>query len=118
MDAQDNGTRSQIETQSKSKMKKILLVFAVTTAVLLLVFSAAEQYAERSAIPRYCTDQTGVIERVGIILTTGEPVGQASKRPFIVAAKLIFLVPQQSDENVTAYMERLRIHLIQTCIGR
>ncbi len=98
-------------------MKRILLVFAATTAVLLLVFSAAEQYAERSAIPRYCADKTGVIERVGIILTTGEPVGQASKRPFIVAAKLIFLIPQRDDEDVAAYLERLRLHLFQTCRG-
>jgi hypothetical protein len=96
-------------------MKKILLVFAVTATVLLLVFSAAEQYAERSAIPRYCADQTGVIERIEIILTKGEPVGQASKRPFIVAAKLIFLVPQRNDENIAAYLERLRLHLFQTC---
>jgi hypothetical protein len=96
-------------------MKRILLVFAVTAAVLLLVFSAAEQYAERSAIPRYCADQTGVIERVGIILTKGEPVGQASKRPFIVAAKLIFLVPQRDDEDTAAYLERLRVYLFQTC---
>jgi len=98
-------------------MKRILLVFVVTTAVLLLVFSAAEQYAERSAIPRYCADKTGVIERVGIILTTGEPVGQANKRPFIVAAKLIFLIPQRDDEDVAAYLERLRLHLFQTCTG-
>ncbi len=99
-------------------MNKILLVFAVTAAVLLLVFSAAEQYAKRSAIPRFCADQTGVIKRVGIILTQGEPVGKASKRPFIIAAKLIFLVPQREDEEVTAYLERLRIHLLQTCRGR
>jgi len=99
-------------------MKKILLVFAVTAAVLLLVFSAAEQYAERSAIPRFCADQTGVIKRVGIILTKGEPVGDAAKRPFIIAAKLIFLVPQRENEKVAAYLERLRIHLLQTCRGR
>ncbi len=98
-------------------MKRIFLVFAATAAVLLLVFSVAEQYAERSAIPRYCTDQSGVIERVGIILTQGEPVGQASKRPFIVAAKLIFLIPRRDDEDVPAYLERLRLHLFQTCTG-
>ncbi len=98
-------------------MKRILLVFGVTAAVLLMVFSAAEQYAERSAIPRFCADQTGVIERVGTILTKGEPVGDAAKRPFIIAAKLIFLVPQREDEEVPAYLERLRLHLLQTCRG-
>ena len=98
-------------------MKRIFVVFAITAAVLLLVFSAAEQYAERSAIPRYCADKTGVIERVGIILTTGEPVGQASKRPFIVAAKLIFLIPQRDDEDVAAYLDRLRRRLFQICTG-
>lgn len=98
-------------------MKRILIVFGVTATVLLLVFSAAQKYAERSVIPRFCADQDGVVERVETILTKGEPVGNESKRPFIIAAKLIFLVPQREAEDVPAYVERLRNYLYQTCAG-
>ncbi len=96
-------------------MHRIAIVFVVTAVVLLLVFGAAEQYADRSAIPRFCADQSNVLKRVGIILTTGEPVGDGAKRPFIIAAKLIFLVPQQQNESVEDYLSRLRRHLDKVC---
>jgi len=96
-------------------MHRIAIVFIVTAAVLLLTFSAAQQYAEQSAIPRYCADKANVLERVRTILTKGEPVGDGAKRPFIVAAKLIFLVPQKDSETVTGYLERLQRHLDKVC---
>ena len=82
---------------------------------MLLAFAYAQQYADNSAIPRYCADREGVIERVGLILTSSEPVGSKSRRPFIVAAKLIFLIPRSEGETVLAYQERLREHLLQVC---
>ena len=96
-------------------MRKIIIVFGVTALVLMLTFGAAEQYADRSAIPRYCADKSSVLERVHAILTKGEPVGEGAKRPFIVAAKLIFLVPQRDNETVSEYVERLQRHLDKVC---
>jgi len=96
-------------------MRKIFIVFGITALVLMLTFGAAEQYADRSAIPRYCADKTNVLARVRDIITKGEPVGQGAKRPFIVAAKLIFLVPQRDNETVSGYIERLQRHLDKKC---
>jgi hypothetical protein len=99
-------------------MFRIAVVFVVTALVLMLAFGAAEQYADRSAIPRYCADQQNVLGRVKIILTKKQPVGDGSKRPFIIAAKLIFLVPQKDNETVQSYVERLQRHLDKVCRGR
>jgi len=96
-------------------MHRILIVFAVAGGVLIGVFSAAQRYADNSAIPRYCADTDGVIERVGLILTRKNPVGAGAKRPFIVAAKLIFLVPQHEDETVAAYQTRLHRQMSDLC---
>ncbi len=57
------------------------------------------------------------MKRIETILTTGQPVGEANKRPFIIAAKLLFLVPQRDDEDVSAYSERLRTYLFQAFDG-
>ena len=96
-------------------MHRIAIVFIVAAGALMLAFGAAEQYAEQAAIPRYCADKTNVLDRVRTILTKGEPVGKGSKRPFIVAAKLIFLVPRRESETVTDYLHRLQRHLDKVC---
>jgi len=82
---------------------------------MLFAFASAEWYASDSAMPRYCEDREGVVERVGLILTKNEPVGSGNKRPFIVAAKLIFLVPMNSGEPVGDYIERLTRHIDKVC---
>jgi len=96
-------------------MKRILIVFAVTAVTLVSVFAGAEQYAEKSTVPRFCTNPSDVLEKVKLILTKKEPVGQGSKRPFIIAAKLIFLIPQKDNESTTDYIERLQRHLDKIC---
>lgn len=96
-------------------MKSIVIVFAIAASLLLLVFARAEQHAEKSTIQRLCVDKAGVINRVNLTLTKPEPVGQASKRPFIIAAKLIFLVPQKDAETIPDYIARLTRHLDKVC---
>jgi len=96
-------------------MHRIAIVFVVTAGVLITVFSAAERYANRTAIPRYCEDEAGVVNRIGIILTAENPIGEGPKKPFIIAAKLIFLVPQKEGEDVAPYLARLRRRLSNIC---
>ena len=96
-------------------MKQIFVVFAITTVILLAVFAEAQKHADQSTIPRFCADQSGVLKRVRLILIEKEPVGAGAKRPFIIAAKLIFLVPQRQNETVDDYLSRLRRHLDKVC---
>ncbi len=96
-------------------MFRIIVVFVMAAAVMTFVFSSAEWYANNAAVPRYCEDRVGVIQRVKLILTKSEPVGSAAKRPFIVAAKLIFLEPRRDAEPLNSYLQRLLRHIDKVC---
>lgn len=96
-------------------MYKILIVFVISAAIMLFVFDSADWYATNGAMPRYCEKPAENIEIVREILTTDDPSDGQEKRPYIVAAKLIFLVPQLEDETVDAYLRRLRIEISESC---
>ena len=91
------------------------MVFAVVSAVMLAIFTSAQWYADNAALPRYCDDPGGTITRIQRILTKAAPVGNAEKRPYIIAAKLIFLVPRQQGEELDAYLKRLSDHINRAC---
>ena len=96
-------------------MRRILAVFFITGVAMLLIFDAAEWYADNSALPRYCENPAGTVERVREILSSAAPMGGNSKRPYVVAAKLIFLVPREDAEPMRSYMARLRRRISETC---
>ncbi len=96
-------------------MRRILIVFGVTLVVMLFVFRSADWYASNAALPRFCGNPNLAITHVRMILTKATPVGDEKKLPFILAAKLIFLFPQQDQEGTEAYLERLRQLISQKC---
>jgi hypothetical protein len=89
--------------------------FGVLAVLLVLVFQAANWYAGESSLPRYCDDPARHIALVKEIITRDKPVGDQPKRPFIIAAKLIYLVPQRPGESVPAYLSRLRQKVAAVC---
>jgi len=96
-------------------MKRIVIVFALTAASMLFIFNSADWYAKNSALPRYCANPQQSVEIVREILTSDTPGEGKERRPYIVAAKLIFLVPQEQGETMQAYMTRLRHRISQSC---
>jgi len=96
-------------------MRRIVIVFAVTALVMLFIFNSADWYASNSALPRYCENPQETVEIVREILTSDTPGEGKERRPYIVAAKLIFLVPQEEGEEMEAYMTRLRSRISQSC---
>ncbi len=89
--------------------------FAVAALVLIAVFDAAEWYAERVSIPRYCESPEATLERVRETLSQQRPASDASTRPYVVAAKLIYLVPREDGESLEGYLARLRVRIAETC---
>ncbi len=87
-------------------MRRILAVFLLTSVAMLLIFDAAEWYADESALPRYCENPAGTVEHVREILSSAAPMDEKSKRPYVVATKLIFLVPRKDAEPVPSYLAR------------
>lgn len=96
-------------------MLRIFSVIFVAGAVMMFTFNLVEWYGTKNAIPRFCKDPDGSVQRVREILTKTNPVGEGAKRPYIVAAKLIFLLPQHDQEDVDAYIFRLQQHLAVEC---
>ena len=96
-------------------MRKILVVFGITAAVMLAVFGGADWYANNSALPRYCANPSQAVAIVEEILTSDTPGAGKERRPYIIAAKLIFLVPQEPDEPMEAYLIRLRQRISTSC---
>lgn len=100
-------------------MRRILAVFFFTSVAMLLIFDAAEWYADNSTLPRYCENPADTVEHVREILTSRTPVAGDStgdsRRSYLVAAKLIFLVPREDAEPMQAYLTRLRGRISETC---
>ena len=96
-------------------MRHILLVFFVTAGLMLFIFSGADWYATNSAMPRYCEKPSETLSIVQEILTSEAPSEGKEKRPYIVAAKLIFLVPQFDGESVDDYISRLKSRISDVC---
>lgn len=96
-------------------MRRILIVFALTGGIMLFIFNSADWYAKNAALPRYCENPQQSVEIVREILTSAAPGEGKARRPYVVAAKLIFLVPQEEGEVMEAYMRRLRHRISQVC---
>jgi len=96
-------------------MRRILIIFAITGIVMLFIFNSADWYAKNAALPRYCENPIQAVEIVEEILTSETPGAGKKRRPYIVAAKLIFLVPQEENESITDYKMRLRGKISQGC---
>ncbi len=94
---------------------RLIAVFVVAGAVLLMVFQLAERHAETAALPRYCDAPRTHLEYVREILTIARPTGDETRRPYIIAAKLIYLIPRRADEDVGSYLLRLEQEIRAVC---
>ena len=64
---------------------------------------------------RYCDGPEAHLALVERILTETEPAGEGSRRRYIIAAKLIYLIPQEDGESNQDYLRRLDQRIRQTC---
>jgi hypothetical protein len=82
----------------------------------IAITSWAHWYADNVSIPRYCHAPEETLQRLERILTEARPAGDGATRPYVVPAKLIFLLPRQPEETVPAYLSRLRAHIEERCL--
>lgn len=86
--------------------------------VLLLMLSVsfmATWYGNNVNLPRYCgkVDDTIIILRK--IMTEKTPAGEESRRPYIIAAKILFLLPKYSEEDTESYLLRVKEYIQENC---
>jgi len=90
--------------------------FIVLVAVLLVAVTLlARQYRGDVALPRYCAEPEQAIDHLRRVITDRRPAGDGTRRPYLIAAKLLFLVPRRTDEPVDAYLERVSVHIGTAC---
>ncbi len=94
---------------------KPLRVAGVVVLILLAISIAAQWYASSVTLPRYCNEPVETLERVRQVLTERAPAGEGDRKPYIIAARLTFLVPRASNETVESYIERLQGFINQQC---
>jgi hypothetical protein len=107
--------RSVAVPRKASHLGRLALGFALAALTLGAIFNAAEWYADHVSLPRYCDDPEAAVARATRVLSEPRPAAEESRRSYVVAAKLIFLVPRRDGEPVEAYAARLRRQIRARC---
>lgn len=102
------------QVTASGRFHALPLIFAVLV-LLLLISSAARWYAQRVSLPRYCAQPEQSLRRLAAVLSEERPAGNQSRREYIIAAKLKYLLPAQADESDAEYLRRLRVYLERQC---
>ncbi len=110
MNQQTDGQVSP-RTSGFNPLPLVLVVLAIFVAVSFWTSS----YTEQSALHRYCDNSDETVFYLSKVLTEKEPAGEEARRPYLIAAKLIFLVPRQSGEAVEAYTRRVQATIRHQC---
>lgn len=115
------GTRNreltEVDTAGAARGKPFnpLRVIVPVLAALLAVSAFSQWYAHSVSLPRYCDDPAHALAHLERTLSENRPADDGSRRPYIVAAKLLFLVPREADEAQAPYLERVRHQLQAQC---
>lgn len=108
-------TSSQTATISVSGRFRAVPLILVVLILLLLISGAARWYAQRVSLPRYCAQPDRFLQRLSAVISEERPAGNQSRREYIVAAKLKYLLPAHADESDAEYLSRLRVYLERQC---
>ncbi len=113
--SEEHISQTTLATTDVEPQFRPLRVIVPTLALLLAVSLWIQWYTQAVSLPRYCDDPAGTLVLLERVLTEERPAGSDARRPYLVAAKLIFIVPRESDEALGHYLDRVHRHLIETC---
>ncbi len=83
--------------------------------VLVMIGLCSSWYAQTISILRYCENPQTTIQYLQRVINEERPAGENARKPYLIAAKLLFLLPRQSEESVSGYLERVRQYLQEQC---
>ena len=109
------GTSGGSETTVRHPWIGVAATLTVTCGALIGIFAAADWYAGNVSVPRHCADPETALALVERVLTETRPAGEQRTTPYVVAAKLLYLVPQRPEEPAGDYLVRLRRHIEMAC---
>jgi len=89
------------------------------TGVTLLIMAVnhwAVYRTENELIMRMCPDREDVVSNLrAVLLNKVSNRAIRETRKYMIAAKLLFIIPQQDAEQVDTYINRIRFHLKEKC---
>jgi len=94
---------------------KPLQLIGVVLLLLLIISLWLKWYTGTVSMPRYCANPYETTQYLEKVLREETPAEDQSRRPYIVAAKLIYLIPQQSNESIPDYLQRVQIRIAEQC---
>jgi hypothetical protein len=100
--------------EEKNTFKPWLIIIFVGFALLSISF-LSRCHIQQVTLPRYCENPEQSLHLLEEIITKERPAGDETRHPYIIAAKLLFLLPRQADEPLTTYLNRVRQHLQDKC---
>ncbi|WP_419595150.1 hypothetical protein, partial [Thiolapillus sp.] len=106
--------RMHQDSQQNTAFHPFRLILVIL-AMLIGISFAAQWYSRNVTMPRYCEYSGDMLKRVREVLTEKTPAGQGDRKPYIIAARLTFLVPRKPDEPLNSYLARLQRHIDQQC---
>jgi len=83
--------------------------------VMLTISLASRWYARDVTLPRYCDDPEQTLANLRQVLTEQRPAGDEARKPYILAARLMFLLPRDGEEPLDDYLGRVRTHIAGSC---
>jgi len=86
--------------------------------VLLLLLAISfwlKWYTGAVSLPRYCKNPADTMHYLEKVLTEKTPAKDEPRKPYLIAAKLIYLIPQLNEESVPDYLDRLKVRLGEQC---
>ncbi len=92
-----------------------LRITGVVLLSMLLISAWARWYGQQVSIPRFCENPQSTLQHLEKVLREERPAGNEARRPYIIAAKLIFLLPRQSNEETPVYLDRVRTYIQDAC---
>ena len=100
-----------------TKFKPVRFIFIILL-VMLFISQAIKWYSTSVTLPRFCEDPEASMHHLEELITKRTPAGEGrvARKPYIIAAKLIYLVPQKSNESNKDYLYRVRGELSQRCM--
>lgn len=100
-----------------TNFKPVRFLFIILL-IMLLISQAVKWYSTSVTLPRFCDDPQLTLHHLEELISKRTPAGEgrAARKPYIIAAKLIYLVPQKSNESNEQYLQRIRAELSQRCM--
>ncbi|MFQ5564659.1 MAG: hypothetical protein ACE5FO_13945 [Parvularculaceae bacterium] len=103
------------EPLQPGRFRPLRVILAVLGA-MLTVSAYANWYAASVSVRRYCKNPEQTLSLLESVVTKNSPAGDSSRRPYLIAAKLLYLIPQEEGETMADYQARLRRELIERCL--